>query len=151
MKIQNKIGVVIASMLMLFVFSIPNDSFAQGKTKASKMKDCCMMKDGKMMVVKDGKTTPVENGMTMKNGTKCMSNGECTMKNGEKMVMKDGECMEMSGKMGDCSMMKKTTSSSTMKKNSSTSVAYTCPMHPNVTSNKAGKCPDCGMDLVKKK
>lgn len=28
---------------------------------------------------------------------------------------------------------------------------YTCPMHPEVTSDKPGKCPKCGMDLMKKK
>ena len=26
---------------------------------------------------------------------------------------------------------------------------YTCPMHPEVRSEKAGKCPECGMKLVK--
>jgi Cu(I)/Ag(I) efflux system membrane fusion protein len=26
---------------------------------------------------------------------------------------------------------------------------YKCPMHPNVTSNKPGKCPECGMNLEK--
>ena len=26
--------------------------------------------------------------------------------------------------------------------------AYTCPMHPEVTSDKPGECPSCGMDLV---
>jgi transcription initiation factor IIE alpha subunit len=25
---------------------------------------------------------------------------------------------------------------------------YTCPMHPKVMSDKKGKCPKCGMDLV---
>jgi hypothetical protein len=25
---------------------------------------------------------------------------------------------------------------------------YTCTMHPDVTSDKPGKCPKCGMDLV---
>ncbi|HZO91684.1 MAG TPA: heavy metal-binding domain-containing protein [Chthonomonadaceae bacterium] len=25
---------------------------------------------------------------------------------------------------------------------------YTCPMHPEVRSDKPGKCPKCGMDLV---
>lgn len=29
-------------------------------------------------------------------------------------------------------------------------VVYTCPMHPEVISDKPGKCPKCGMDLVKK-
>lgn len=28
-------------------------------------------------------------------------------------------------------------------------VQYTCPMHPEVMSNKPGKCPICGMALVK--
>ena len=27
---------------------------------------------------------------------------------------------------------------------------YTCPMHPEVMTNKPGKCPKCGMTLVKK-
>ncbi len=27
---------------------------------------------------------------------------------------------------------------------------YTCPMHPEVISDKPGKCPKCGMQLVKK-
>jgi hypothetical protein len=27
---------------------------------------------------------------------------------------------------------------------------YTCSMHPDVVSDKPGKCPQCGMDLVKK-
>lgn len=29
-------------------------------------------------------------------------------------------------------------------------VSYTCPMHPEVVSDKPGQCPKCGMDLVKK-
>ena len=28
-------------------------------------------------------------------------------------------------------------------------VKYTCPMHPNVVQDQPGKCPVCGMDLVK--
>jgi hypothetical protein len=28
--------------------------------------------------------------------------------------------------------------------------AYICPMDSDVTSDKPGKCPKCGMDLVKK-
>ena len=29
-------------------------------------------------------------------------------------------------------------------------IIYTCPMHPKVQQSKPGKCPLCGMDLVKK-
>ena len=28
---------------------------------------------------------------------------------------------------------------------------YTCTMHPEVNSEKPGKCPKCGMELIKKK
>lgn len=31
------------------------------------------------------------------------------------------------------------------------SVTYTCPMHPEVLSDKPGTCPKCKMDLVEKK
>ncbi|WP_235832095.1 multicopper oxidase domain-containing protein [Flavobacterium ranwuense] len=31
------------------------------------------------------------------------------------------------------------------------SVTYTCPMHPEIHANKPGKCPKCGMTLVKEK
>ncbi|TZG00346.1 multicopper oxidase domain-containing protein (plasmid) [Chryseobacterium panacisoli] len=29
-------------------------------------------------------------------------------------------------------------------------ISYTCPMHPEVVSDKPGKCPKCGMDMVEK-
>ncbi|MDB5030623.1 heavy metal-binding domain-containing protein [Mucilaginibacter sp.] len=31
-----------------------------------------------------------------------------------------------------------------------TKVQYTCTMHPEVVMDKPGKCPKCGMTLVKK-
>jgi FtsP/CotA-like multicopper oxidase with cupredoxin domain/uncharacterized Zn finger protein (UPF0148 family) len=31
-----------------------------------------------------------------------------------------------------------------------TKQVYTCPMHPEVQSDKPGKCPNCGMTLIKK-
>ncbi|MEP6673738.1 MAG: DUF6799 domain-containing protein [Ferruginibacter sp.] len=147
MKNKKMIATVFVSMFML-CFTASN-SFAQTK-KHAMMKDCCMMKDGKMMVMKNGKTMPMKKDMTMKNGTKCMTTGECTMKDGKKMMMKEGDCMEMSGKMGQCSMMNKNMKSTTMKKDNTAAIVYTCPMHPEVTSDKPGKCPKCGMALVKK-
>lgn len=35
-------------------------------------------------------------------------------------------------------------------KSEQTAEVYTCPMHPEVESNKPEKCPKCDMDLVKK-
>jgi len=36
------------------------------------------------------------------------------------------------------------------KKNLQAKTVYTCPMHPEVIRDKQGKCPKCGMILVKK-
>ncbi|WP_228414786.1 multicopper oxidase domain-containing protein [Chryseobacterium sp. G0201] len=37
-----------------------------------------------------------------------------------------------------------------LSQKSQNQVMYVCPMHPEVTSNKLGTCPKCGMDLVEK-
>ncbi|OFX38150.1 MAG: hypothetical protein A2X08_09065 [Bacteroidetes bacterium GWA2_32_17] len=37
---------------------------------------------------------------------------------------------------------------STEQSSNSEKVTYTCPMHPEVTSDIADKCPKCGMELV---
>lgn len=36
------------------------------------------------------------------------------------------------------------------KQNMPAKTMYTCPMHPEVLLDKPGKCPKCGMNLVKK-
>lgn len=124
-------------VMMLLMVNAINTNAQTHKTTAA-TKDCCMMKDGKMMVTKNGITMPMEKDMVMKNGTTCKTNGDCKMKNGKTMKMKDGDCMEMSGKMCAKNMKHMTTG------------AYSCPMHPEVTSAKTGKCPKCNMALVKK-
>ena len=140
-KILKTVVTSLFAMVLFLTFSTAN-----AQKKNNSMKDCCMMKNGKMMVMKDGKTMPMSKTMTMKNGTVCMTNGECTMKDGSKMMMKNGDCMEMSGKM--CTdKMKMMTKKKTTKK--VVAAVYTCSMHPEVVGVKGGKCPKCGMDLVK--
>ena len=39
---------------------------------------------------------------------------------------------------------------SKVKKAKPAKAQYTCTMHPEVLSDKPGKCPKCGMTLVKK-
>jgi membrane fusion protein, copper/silver efflux system len=34
------------------------------------------------------------------------------------------------------------------KTDQTVATVYTCPMHPEVTSDKPGNCPKCGMELV---
>ncbi|MEO6315744.1 MAG: DUF6799 domain-containing protein [Chitinophagaceae bacterium] len=74
-------------------------SHAQDKMGKQKMKDCVMMKDGKMMMMKDGKTMMMDQDMTLKNGTMIMKDGNVKMKDGKTMMMKEGESMDMNGKM----------------------------------------------------
>ena len=155
MKNRKMIAPKLALMLLMLVCFATSQIFAQTNVKsdASMMKDCCMMKDGKMMQMKDGKMTPMSKDMTMKNGAKCMKNGECIMKDGTKMKMKEGDCMDMNGKMDKCSMMNQGDKSSVDKKHTKQDMAtmYMCPMHNEITSDKLGKCSKCGMDLVEKK
>ena len=39
----------------------------------------------------------------------------------------------------------------TSKSDTTAKYIYTCTMHPEVMTEKPGKCPKCGMTLVKKK
>lgn len=36
----------------------------------------------------------------------------------------------------------------TEQSSNTANVIYTCPMHPEVTGDKPGKCHKCGMDLI---
>lgn len=100
-------------LALITAFTICSGAFAQEKMGDMKMshthkkstsahhmmKDCVMMKDGKMMVMKDGKTMEMDQDMTMSNGMVCMKDGTCKMKNGKTMKMKNGEVCYMNGKM----------------------------------------------------
>jgi hypothetical protein len=33
--------------------------------------------------------------------------------------------------------------------NTDSTIKYTCPMHPEIISDKPGRCPKCGMALVR--
>lgn len=84
---------------LTFIFLVFSLNLNAQTKKLTINEDCCMMREGKMMVMKNGKTMQMKKTMLMKNGTKCMVNGECIMRDGSKMQMKEGYCMEMSGKM----------------------------------------------------
>lgn len=79
--------------------------FAQEKPMDKKMdhkmamKDCVMMKDGKMMMARNGDTTMMEHNMTMSNGTMVMPDGICKRKDGKTSTMKNGDVICGDGKM----------------------------------------------------
>ena len=71
-----------------------------------KMKDCVMMKDGKMMVMKDGQHTELSEDMTLGNGTMVMKDGSVKMSDGTTKMLKNGDWLDMDGKMGTMDKMK---------------------------------------------
>jgi len=80
-------------------------SFAQQATpkkESAKTMECCAMKNGKMVCMKNGKATPMDHEMTM-NGMTVMPDGTCKMKNGKTMKLKNGQCCDKDGKIhSDC-------------------------------------------------
>jgi hypothetical protein len=59
--------------------------------------------------------------------------------------------MVIAGVVAIASCSKSTHKSEPVKKSTTTAkVIYTCPMDTDVVSDHPGKCPKCGMDLVKK-
>jgi hypothetical protein len=71
-----------------------------------KMKDCVMMKDGKVMVMKNGQKSELTEDMTLSNGTTVTKDGTVKTSDGKTMMLKDGEWVGMDGKMGKMGKMK---------------------------------------------
>ena len=79
-------------------------------------------------------------------------NGTCLVKDKDGNVK--AEIHENYKEFGACAvhcLTHHTDHAKVMDEKKSESVAYACPMHPDVTSDKPGKCSKCGMSLVKKK
>jgi hypothetical protein len=91
---NNRRIVTLAGTLLLSTFCLATSPRAQDANGV-------MMHDGKMMMMKkDGAASgPMENAMTMSNGTTVMTDGTVKMKDGSETHMKDGEMMMMDGHM----------------------------------------------------
>jgi X-X-X-Leu-X-X-Gly heptad repeat protein len=101
------IGVLAICSLSCGAFAQDSPKMMQetGMAKTNhKKKDCVMMKDGKMMVMKNGKSELMDNSIKLNNGTTVMTDGSIKMSDGSFKMLKEGQCMDMDGKKW---MMKK--------------------------------------------
>jgi hypothetical protein len=80
-------------LISAIIFSI--GVFAQEAPK----KDCIIMKDGKMIVMKDGKTAPLMKDTIIAKGTIVTVDGSILKKDGTKMTLKNDEYIDISGKI----------------------------------------------------
>lgn len=105
---MKKLLVLIAAFL--FSFSVYAQEKDKKMDKMDKMeastKDCVMMHDGKMMVMKGGETMAMAEEMTLANGTMVMTDGMVKMKDGSSQMLKEGQCVYMDGKVGKMKMNK---------------------------------------------
>jgi hypothetical protein len=95
-------------MFCLAAFACTSMALAQDSTanhkmhssdKMKMMKDCVMMEDGKLMVMKGGKTTAMTQDMTLTNGATIMSDGSVKMHDGTTRKLSNGDCVYMDGKI----------------------------------------------------
>src|SRR4051812_3223111 len=78
-----------------------HDSMMQGGMNGmhhgmgGKMKDCVMMMNGKVMVMRSGQHIPLTQQMTLSNGTTIMPDGTVKMADGTTRMLKNDECVYM--------------------------------------------------------
>jgi len=101
---KRNIKKVCIALLFVAIGLTSGKAFSQNKIETQIMKDCCMMKDGKMMQMKDGKLTKMKKKVILADGTKCKPNGVCVMKDGTRIKMVEGNCIDNAGKIDDCAM-----------------------------------------------
>jgi hypothetical protein len=84
---------------LCFTFSMT--AFAQTtsgqKSVGNEVKYCAMLKDGKMMLMKDN--APVSADVTLKDGTRVTRDGSITRKDGTKSTLRNGDCIDKDGKV----------------------------------------------------
>ena len=100
---------MLAMLVAVFAVVLVNAQTADQSHTKSMKKDCIMMKDGKVMQMKDGNTTELSGDVTLENGTVVSKDGTVKMKDGKTKMLKDGDCVYMNGKMTHMAMKKKDT------------------------------------------
>ena len=65
------------------------------------MGDQITMQDGRVMVMRNGETVPMEEDVTMADGTRVMRNGQVLMANGTARMMREGETLTLDREPAD--------------------------------------------------
>jgi len=98
-------------LIIVLAFTLGTSLKAQDTTSHKKMhhqmKDCVMMKEGKMIQMKDGKTMDLTQDVTMTDGSVVMANGSLKKKDGTTVELKNGDCVMMDGTVKQMGMKKK--------------------------------------------
>ena len=104
-------------LVLLFAMTLTSGVFAQDSTNAmNKMApkqnmqkhDGIIMKNGKLLMMKNGQTTQLTTDMTLDNGTVVMTNGTVKAKDGSTTTLKEGDYVSMDGThMGNINKMPK--------------------------------------------
>ena len=97
---------MLAMLVAVFAVVLVNAQTADQAHKTAH-KDCIMMKDGKVVQMKDGNTTDLTGDVTLSNGTVVSADGTVKTKDGKTSKLKDGDCVWMNGKMTHMAMKKK--------------------------------------------
>ncbi len=101
---KTKVITGLFALLMVFCFTV-NTSYAQDR--GADNNERYMMKDGKMMHVKEGKTVAMEGDVKLKNGKMCKRTGEYTRTDGKRDRLKEGQCIDLDGNVRDCAVVTK--------------------------------------------
>jgi hypothetical protein len=67
--------------------------------------DMIMMKDGRVMIVRNGEMVPMEEEMTMSDGKRVSMDGKVVMPDGTSRFLMEGEAMDMDGRLVDAEAM----------------------------------------------
>lgn len=83
------------------ILLLTGSSFAQEQQRdrdRDQLRDHLMLKDGKMVQVKEGEEIQLQSQLQLRNGTTVNPDGTYQLKNQKRLQLKDGECLGMDGK-----------------------------------------------------
>jgi len=145
----------LASILGAIVFLSVHLFYGNANGKGKIMKDYFYVEKGKMMFSRDGVNRTVGKTITLKNGTKCMKNGDCILRNGSTFSLERGQRIDAYGLVHNGKRIntinKERKNNTVIRHRNSSKIAgatYFCPDHLDLDSGEEGHCGRCGKALM---